>query len=159
MAYATAQDMIQRFGEPELAELSPDDDGTLNPVRIETALSDAAAFVDGYVGQVYRLPLRGCAKPSTGGGVEYVAPPQLVRLSCDLARFYLYDDLAPENEVARRYKAALVELDSIAAGKTQLACPWGGEPGDLVASTAQTGDRVQYCFSPRQITDGVMREF
>lgn len=162
MAYATLADMTARFGERELVQLT---DTTYIPptaidaARVQLKLDDACVFIDGYVGQVYRLPLRGCAKP-TGGEPEYVAPPVLTRLACDVARYYLYDDLAPEHEVYRRYKAALAELDAIAAGRAQLACPWGGSPGDLIGADAQSGSaETQACFSPRAITDDTLRGF
>lgn len=164
MSYATVQDMIDRFGELELVQLTDTVNippSAVNTARVEVKLGDAQAFVDGYVGQVYRLPLRGCAKSATqpGGPMEYVAPPVLTRLTCDLARYYLHDDLAPENEVYRRVKAALKELEAIAAGATQLACPWGGSPGELVGADAQQGAEVAYSFSPRQVTDDTLRGF
>lgn len=163
MIYATVANMVDRFGELELIQLTDLDNmppSTMGTARVAVKLEDATAFVDGYVGQVYRLPLQGCAKPATlpGGAVEYVAPPVLTRITCDLARYYLHDDLAPENEVYRRYKAAVKELDDIASGKALLACPWGGSPGELVGGDAQQGSETSYSFSPRQITDG-MRGF
>lgn len=165
LTYATVADLVARFGELELIQLTDVTNippSTIDTPRVEVKLADAAAFVDGYVGQVYRLPLTGCAKPATvpGGEVEYVAPPVITRLTCDLARYYLYDDLAPENEVYRRYKAAVRELEAIANGGAELACPWGGSPGALIGSDAQSGSAETYAsFSPRQITDETLRGF
>ncbi|MCK9987645.1 MAG: hypothetical protein AzoDbin1_04117 [Azoarcus sp.] len=165
MIYATVADMIARYGERELVQLTDVTNippSTIDTPRVETKLTDAAAFVDGYVGQVYRLPLAGCAQPVTVPGTDpvYVAPPVLTRLTCDLARYYLYDDLAPENEVYRRYKAAVRELEAIATGAAQLACPWGGSPGELIGADAQSGgNEVSYSFSERQITDDTLRGF
>ncbi|MDR2155905.1 MAG: DUF1320 domain-containing protein [Burkholderiaceae bacterium] len=157
MTYASVDDMVKRFGEMELIHLT--DAANIPPSAIDTGnvevkLADAAAFVDGYVGQVYRLPLRGCAKPvaAPGGAIEYEPPPVLTRIVCDLARYYLHDDLAPEHEVYRRYLAAVKELEAIAAGKALLACPWGGSPGELLGSDAQSGQLVEYEFAPRAIT-------
>jgi len=164
MSYATVDDMIMRYGQQELIELTDLDNippVDVDSTRISLKLADASAFVDGYVGQVYRLPLRGCRKPAAAAGAipEYAHPPVLVRLVCDIARFYLYDDLAPENEVYRRYQAALKELDNIATGRTQLACPWGGSPGVLISADAQTGLEVHSCFAPRAVTDDALRGF
>jgi phage gp36-like protein len=162
LVYATLDDMAARFGEQELIQLTDVINippSTVDAARVGVKLADAQAFVDGYVGQVYRLPLAGCAKP-VGSEVEYLAPPVLTRITCDLARYYLYDDLAPEHEVYRRYKAALAELEAIATGRAQLACPWGGSPGALIGSDAQSnGADTQHCFSPRQITDDTLRGF
>jgi len=164
LTYATVADMASRFGELELIQLTDLDNippSQIDTARVEVKLSDAQAFVDGYVGQRYRLPLAGCAKPSAvPGGVEYVPPPVLSRLTCDLARYYLYDDLAPENEVYRRYQAAVKELDAIASGKTSLACPWGGAPGVLLAADAQSGEpETVSSFSRRGVTDDDLRGF
>lgn len=164
LVYATPDDMIARFGELELAQLTDLDNvppSVVDVAKVEVKLGDAAAFVDGYVGQVYRLPLRGCAKPIVPPATEpeYVPPPVLTRLTCDVARYYLHTDLAPENEVYRRFSAAKKELEAIAAGNMLLACPWGGSAGDLVAGDAQQGDHTQHCFSPRAVTDDTTRGF
>lgn len=165
MAYATLNDLVARYGERELIQLTDlvnMPPSAIDADRVQIALDDASAVVDSYVGQVYALPLQGCAKPVTvpGADPEYMAPPQLVRITCDLARFNLYDDLAPESEVASRQKAALKELDSLAQGKTVLSCPWGGQPGTPLVSNAQTGgEDVAYSFSCRSITDETMRGY
>ena len=114
MQYATVQDMTDRYGERELIELTDSDLLAVQPARAERALADAQAFADGFVGRVYRLPLIGCRKPApvpgNPGAVEVLPPAQLTRCVCDVARYYLYDDLAPEHEVYLRYKAAEREL-------------------------------------------------
>lgn len=147
MIYATVQDMAARFGALELIQLTDIENippSEIDAARVEIKLADAQSFMDGYIGQVYRLPLVGCLKPAAGGAQEYVPPPVLTRLACDLARYYLYDDLAPENEVYRRYQAAVKELEAIATGRAQLACPWGGAPGQpLLVADAQAGDDVR----------------
>ena len=150
MVYATVQDMIARFGEPEMIQLTDADDlAAVKPSRIELKLGDAHALADGYLGRVYALPLTGCAKP-VGVAVELVPPPQLTRAVCDIARYYLYDDLAPESEVYRRFKTATAELQAIADGKAVLVCPWGGEPG-APANGAIGGGETWHDFAPRQI--------
>ena len=163
IAYASPADMVDRFGELELIQLTDTVNlppSTIDESRVRVKLSDAQAFVEGYVGQVYRLPLTGCKKPDPQGGPpQYVAPPVLTRITCDLARYYLYDDLAPENEVYRRYKAAVKELEDIASGKALLACPWGGPPGSVLGADALSENDVHYEFSPRQITDETLKGF
>ena len=74
---------------------------------------------------------------------------------CDIARYYLYDDLAPEHEVAQRYKAVCAELCVIADGKARLTCPWGGEPGQTLASGALGDGQMCYYFAPRSVTEDV----
>ena len=97
--------------------------------------------------------------PGDLGAVQLVAPPQLTRVVCDVARYYLYSDLAPEHEVYLRYKAAERELMQIAEGKSVLSCPWGGVPGALVAGDAPGDAEVFHSFSPRRITDETLRGF
>lgn len=158
MIYASVQDMVGRFGELELIQLTAGAGATaVGAAKAEQALADAQAFADGFVGRVYRLPLAGCAKPAPTpqdpAAVQWVVPPQLVRATCDVARYYLWSDVAPEHEVFLRYKAAERELQAIADGKAVLACPWGGAPGVLLAGAAPGEAEVLHGFSPRQITD------
>ncbi len=160
MIYATALDMSARYGEREMIELTDPDLATVQLPRLELKLADAQAFADGFIARVYRLPLDGCGKPSvTPGVVERVCPPQLTRIVCDVARYYLYDDLAPEHEVYLRFKAAEKELLAMAEGRTVLVCPWGGQPGALVANDPLADGEVYHAFTPRRITDDSMRGF
>jgi hypothetical protein len=112
---------------------------------------------------VLPAPVAGCAKPAPvpgdPGAVQMVPPTQLTRVTCDLARYYLYDDIAPEHEVYLRYKAAERELLQIAEGKAVLTCSWGGVPGLLVAGDAPGDAEVLYGFSARQITDDSTRGY
>ena len=162
MSYATVSDMILRFGETELIQLTdPQNNAVVDVSLVDVKLADAKAVIDGWIGSVFRLPLRGCLKPAAvpGDPATYEPPPQLVRLACDIARFYLFTEVAPENVVYLRHKAALAELQAIASGAAVLACPWGGSPGDLVGADAQQGAEVFHSFSPRQITDDTTRGY
>ena len=164
MFYATVQDLIARFGEPELVQLTDRDElAQVKPAKAQTALDDAQSYVDGYVGMVYSLPLAGCAKPAPVPGnltaTEMVTPPLLTRLVCDVARYYLYDDLAPEHEVYLRYKAATKELEAIASSAMKLTCPWGGDPGVSLTGEQPGDGEVLFEFSPRSVTDDTLRGF
>lgn len=163
MNYATVGDMLARFSDLELAQLTSSDGAGVEAARIEVKLADAQASIDGWIGQVYRLPLAGCAKPTPVPGdvhaVTYVAPPQLTRIACDLARFWLRDGVQEDSDVYRRYQAAMADLKAIAEGRALLSCPWGGSAGDVVASDAQQGVEVVYGFTPRAITDDGLRGF
>lgn len=161
MRYAAVSDMLDRFSEVELIQLTDPDGVAVNAARVDRKLDDAQAVIDGQLGRVYRLPLLGCAKPVTvpGGAPEWVVPPQLVRIACDLAHFWLRDSVQEESDVYRRYKAAMAELQAIGDGRAQLACPWGGSAGELVSTDAQQEREVLYGFSPRAITDDSLRGF
>ena len=165
MKYATLADMVTRFGQAELVQLTDTlhrPPTTIDTTRVQIAIHDAQMEVDSAIGRIYRLPLAGCVRPPVPPATEpsVVAPPQLTRLTCDIARYFLYDDAAPEHEVVRRYKQARATLDDLASGTLQLACPWGGSPGELIAADAQSGSAEVYdFFAPRQITDDALRGF
>ena len=162
MIYATVKDMVERYGEREMVALT-DRDGTgeANTSLLNRAIADAVAFVDGFVGRVYQLPLAGCAQPVTtvGAPVQYVAPPVLTRITCDLARYYLYTDLPDDHEVTRRHKQVIAELKALADGSTQLVCPWGGSPGVAINADPLVSAEVYHSFAPRQMTDANLRGF
>ncbi|OGB19446.1 MAG: hypothetical protein A2W72_17935 [Burkholderiales bacterium RIFCSPLOWO2_12_67_14] len=157
MNYATPQDLIDRFGERELIELTDPDLVAVQSEKVERAIADAQAYADSFIGRVYTLPLTGCVKPAPVVGdpfaTELVAPPQLTRIAVDVARYYLYKDFAPENEVYLRYKAAEKELLAIADGRAVVSCPWGGAPGALVAGSQPGEAEVYSSFSPRSMSD------
>lgn len=107
MNYATQQDMIDRYGLNELVQLT-DHAGanTVNAAVLELALGDAQATVDGYLRTAYQLPLS-------------VVPAELVRVACDLARYYLFGDAAPERVKTRRDEA-MAWLRDVSAGRVAL---------------------------------------
>lgn len=148
MTYATAADMVARFGARELVQLTDPAAQQLDEGRIATALQDAHMLIDGLIGRAYVLPLAGCATDASG---ERMPPPQLVRIACDIARYYLYDDLAPQSEVAARHKQALAELEAIASGQALLSCPLGDAPGRLLSDNKGVEAEVLYHFAPRQM--------
>ena len=162
MNYATLTDMLDRFGELELMQVT-DRDGTgqVNAQTVGRALADATAFADGYLGRIYQLPLRGCAVPpaTVGGAVTYVAPPVLTRVVCDLARYYLMPDIGEKHEAGVRYRAAAKDLQALADGSTQLACPLGGTAGEPLHANALEESAVYHSFAPRQLNADSLRGF
>lgn len=107
MTYATQQDLIDRYGQTELAQLTdPTAGATINTTTVARALADADAEINSYVGVRYTLPL-----PST--------PVVILRVACDIARYNLWDNAAPD-AVATRYKNAIALLKLLATGDTTL---------------------------------------
>lgn len=111
MSYATPQDMLARFGERELIQLSDPLASVPDDVKITQALEDASAEIDAYLQGRYALPLAN-------------VPTVLPRLACDIARYRLWEDKSSE-EVRDRYKDAVRMLEMIAKGVIDL-----GQPGD-----------------------------
>lgn len=112
MPYASQQDLIERFGEDDLIVAADRDrDGVIDAEVVETALEDAAAEIDSYLAQVYRLPL-----PSV--------PPLIRRLACDIA----FHRLSPEADTATehrrtRYGEAVSLLKKLAKREITLGLP------------------------------------
>ena len=114
MSYCTPQDMIDRFGENELIDLTDrDDTGAINADVLGRAIDDASAKIDSYLGSRYQLPID-------------PLPPILVRYACDIARFNLYDESVPD-VVETRHKDATRFLELVAAGKVLLGVNHQGE--------------------------------
>ena len=121
MTYATQQDLIERFGEQELAQLSDRANGSvIDAAVLGRALADADAEINSYLGRRYVLPL---------APVPAVVP----RLAADMARYYLYDERVTE-AVAQRYKDAVRLLRDMASGAVRLD---GGAAQPLETDSSQ----------------------
>lgn len=141
MAYAVIDDLIARFGQRELIQLTdrsnpPADE--VDPTVAQPALDSAQSFVDGYVGAKYALPL-----------TEW--PVLLTDVMCDVARYRLYADQATEL-VSQRYKEAVETLKGISAGRVKIDAPTGIEPPSRAPVIETRGD-------PRRFTRETLRRF
>ncbi|HRQ57659.1 MAG TPA: DUF1320 domain-containing protein [Azoarcus taiwanensis] len=103
--YATVQDLISRFGEREIAQITNRASAldVIDMAVAERALADANAEVHSHVATRYRAPFD-------------PVPTLLVRVACDIARYRLYDDAVPE-EIRNRYTDAVRILTRIANGE------------------------------------------
>lgn len=107
MPYATLADLISRFGEQELIDQTDRTTGANVDVSVVAReLAYASAVIDGYLAARYVLPLP-------------TVPDLLVGLCCDLVRYALYTDAAPDI-VRDRYKAAVASLRDISNGAIKL---------------------------------------
>lgn len=118
MAYCTQDDLVTRFGEEELAQLTDHnwEDGRLDEAVIARAIDDATGEIDARLVKRYPLPLE-------------TIPRLLTRVACDIARFYLYQDRVTET-VEKRYSAAIKLLDGIARGDVSLGLESTQQPQD-----------------------------
>lgn len=105
--YLTAEDMRARYGEDQLVQIV-DADGwdALAIARVNAAIADASAIVDGYVAKYYQ------ASPGTA------VPPLLARLTRDIA----FSDLqrSPTEEARDRRADAMAILDKISRGLVKI---------------------------------------
>ncbi|QRK80182.1 DUF1320 domain-containing protein [Shewanella sp. LZH-2] len=129
--YATSGNMLSRFGEQDLTLLTEREDsvpGEINLALLEQALRDASAEIDGYIAGRYVLPLT-------------TVPAVLERNCCDIARYFLYGDKAPE-QVEKRYNAVVKFLTAVSKGDISLGLAETGETAgqsELVISIESAG--------------------
>ena len=126
MTYAAPSDMIARYPNRDLVQLTNEDPAqtTVNQTVLQQALADASAEIDGYLEGRFALPL---ADP----------PAVLNRLACDLAMYRL-QALRPLHDLAearRRYDDALTLLMRVADGTLTLGlAPDNQEPGEAAGA-------------------------
>jgi phage gp36-like protein len=127
MPYATQSDLVGRFGNRELVQLTNIETPSatsLNGAVADRALADASAEIDTYLAGRFALPLA-------------VVPSVLVRLCCDIARYRLAENRSTE-EMRRRYEDATRVLEQVRDGKLQL----GLEAVDAAAALPSGGVQV-----------------
>lgn len=131
MRYATQSDMVDRFGQTEVAQLTDLVNGAvINTAVLGRALGDADAEIDARVGARYALPLAS-------------VPPVLVRVAADIARYFLWADAASE-QVRNRYKDAIGLLDKIATGHVRLPAAEPLAPGGTAVATIGRSPERQF---------------
>ncbi len=120
MTYCTTQDMIKRFREEEIIQLTDHErTGNIDIDVLQRATQDATDEINGYLAGRYGLPLS-------------VVPRVLTRLCCDIARYYLYDD-AVTDQVNQRYEQAIKFLSAMAKGQVSLGLSQSGAKVNPVA--------------------------
>lgn len=107
MSYCTRQNLIDRFGEPELIQLTDRNGlGIIDDAVLDQAIADADAEIDGWIAGRYALPLA-------------TVPPALVRVACDITRYRLYDQAVPDT-IKMRYDDVVRFLTKLGEGKITL---------------------------------------
>jgi len=137
MAYATVQDMIERFTEAELRALAPAPAGatvSYAAATVERALDDASAELDSYLAVKFPVPI--------AGGL-----PLLIKAACDLAREAL--DRQGREPIRDAGKRARQWAKDVAAGRATLG---SGPDGDAEAVPPIEGG-VQV-LAPDSVFDG-----
>lgn len=129
MGYCAKADLIQRFGDREISDLlDRNNDDTEDTNALTSAIADADALIDGYLCSRYAVPLSS-------------VPALIVSISCDLTRYKLWDDRAPE-EVRKRYQDALSQLRDIAKGVLSLPATSTTASSDFGGIEHTDGDRL-----------------
>ena len=137
--YASKQDMMTRFGEREMIQLTDravPPTGEIDDAVLALALADAGALIDSYVSRRYDLPL--------------ATTPVVVRGLCmTIARYTLHRGRHPE-EVRKDYEDALDYLKQVSTGVAVLDVG-GSEPKSapaqvVVDSAGRTFSRKKRWF-------------
>jgi len=124
MTYATSDDMIARYPNRDLVQLTNEDptQTTVNTAALGQCLADASAEIDGYLESRFALPL--------------LDPPAVLnRLACDIAMYRL-QSLRPLHDLAdarKRYEDGVELLVRVARGEVTL----GLSPDNLEPPQAQ----------------------
>ena len=113
-----ATDLITRFGEKEIAELSDKESySNINYDVVNKAIFDAESEVESYLNAV------GLVSRNEHGELIYrhalTAPTALTIRLCDMARYYLYEDSVTQL-VKDRYEQAIAWLKSVMKNPTML---------------------------------------
>jgi phage gp36-like protein len=140
MAYATLEDLRVAFGEREVAQLTQRRTDFVEAADAATSVSfleQASSEIDSRLATRYDVPVS-------------PAPRMLVAVCCDIARYRLYDDAAPET-VRTRYEDAVRWLNDLAAGRAALLNDDGSVAG---ARTTDTGAASAVVAVPRALVFG-----
>jgi phage gp36-like protein len=135
MSYAAPQDMINRYPNRDLVQLTNEDPTvtTINTTVLQQMLDDASAEIDGYLSGRFALPLTD-------------VPQVLNRLACDIAMYRL-QSLRPIHDLADarlRYDDATAMLTQVANGELALGL---GSDGNETA----IGQGVEQAAEPRRV--------
>lgn len=137
MAYCKLSDVVQRFPQQSVRDLTDDDlTGEVVDSVLESAASDAAEIIDGYIRGRYATPF---AEP---------IPKLIIQIAVDLTVYRLYcrrfDQGIPE-EISKRYERALKTLREIQTGAVRVYDDPAASVPTLVIGSKAVGDRT---FSP-----------
>lgn len=130
MAYATAEDLITRYGATEIARLSAADGASVvavDPARCALALDDATALIESYLRARYQLPLD-------------PVPREILAAACALARHGLAQGggREPSDQIKAARDETIAWLKQLASGAAQIA---GARPIGEGREGARTADR------------------
>lgn len=134
MSYATPQDIINRYPNRDLVQLTNEDPTvtTINVVILQQALDDASAEIDGYLGGRFTLPLSD--------------PPAVLNRLCADVAMYRLQSLRPLHDLAdarRRYDDAAAMLTKVSSGEMTLGIGVDGHETAIAQGAEQAEGPVR----------------
>lgn len=134
MPYCDEIKLKARFGEAEVDQLlDRNNDESADEGALDAVVADVDGLINGYLRGRYIVPVTEENEFITG-------------VACDIVRYRLYDNKAPE-EVAARNKQAIQFLEKVSTGQIILSLPTPTAPG--MTSTQRT----------REFTDETLANF
>ena len=147
MTYAVQQDLVDRFGQTEIAQLTDRVNGTtIDAAVLGKALADADDLINSHLATRYVLPLAS-------------VPKVIVRAASDIARYYLYEDSVTE-QVRARYEETVKYLKAVADGSVTLGLDAASAvPAGAGGPSHDAGDRVFSQGRPSKKTEGTLDDY
>lgn len=130
MPYCTKQNMIDRYGQEELIQLTDRANvGAIDDQVLDQAIADASGEIDSYLAGRYSLPLA-------------TVPVSLIKIACNMTRYNLYDDAASET-VRQRYEDAIKFLRAVGTGQIDMGLATdGSRPSPSDGAQMESGGRI-----------------
>lgn len=128
MAYASVNDLTQRYGDRELINNTTPEGmprASIDQERVARALTDASALIDSFLNRRFEVPLQD-------------APASVVNACCKIARFDIAQSGAtqPTDQMRLDQKDALAWLTMIAKGTVTL-------DGQTAANESSSWSRIR----------------
>jgi phage gp36-like protein len=140
MAYVTEADLVLRYGQDELVQLTNRAGGsTIDSAVLAAAIADAEAEVDGYLASRYAVPVT-------------VQAALLRSIAATVVRYRLHGKSAGET-VRRDYEDALRWLRDVSTGKVVLVGAASPSASEGTNGRVLNGTKAPAVFGPGGIDD------
>jgi phage gp36-like protein len=140
MSYITRQDMIDKYGEREIIEITNQGKGLaieIDFVKLDKAIASASSQADGLLAGRYPMPLQ-------------KVPEYLVDILCDIAHYRCSVGTNLTKDSKERYEQAVKDLKDIAKGGAAL----GGSVAGESSPTPTSSNNVMWSVGRRDFGRG-----
>lgn len=129
MTYCTQQDLIDRFGQLKLVQLTDRENKpatTINETTVAKHIDDAVSTIDSYIAKRVALPLA-------------TVPPVLTKVAVDLSWYFLLGaSVGKDDPAAAAYRDAIRWLENVAKGLVIIGDVEGETPAPAGGGQIQT---------------------
>jgi phage gp36-like protein len=142
MAYCTLQQLIDKYGQAMLIQLTDRADvpaDAIDTAIVNAAIADADAVINEHIAQRYAVPVAG-------------SPASLADIAKKIAIYNLHVS-EPEAKIVADYKDCMTRLAAVAAGKITLTDVAG------IEAAPKDGNGVEFTDRERDFTPETMKGF